>query len=126
MKRFDQYMQHFADLDGWFQTPAIAIWDSLLSYQQEQRITGNLLEIGVWKGSLLPWPRFTAKVRTLVSLWMLYLWTRLRRASVRSCLQPLAIISRNNRSFSLGIPSSPRVRGLFAGFTWTANTVRSR
>ena len=50
MKRFDQYMQHFADLDGWFQTPAIAIWDSLLSYQQEQRITGNLLEIGVWKG----------------------------------------------------------------------------
>jgi hypothetical protein len=50
MKRFDQYMQHFADLDGWFQTPAIAIWDSFLSYQQEQKVTGNLLEIGVWKG----------------------------------------------------------------------------
>ena len=39
MKRFDQYMQHFADLDGWFQTPAIAIWDSFLSYQQEQKVT---------------------------------------------------------------------------------------
>jgi hypothetical protein len=50
MKRFDEYMKHFSDVDGWFQTPAIAIWDSLLSYQQEQRISGNLLEIGVWKG----------------------------------------------------------------------------
>ncbi len=50
MKRFDQYMQHFSDVEGWFQAPAIAIWDSFLSYQQEQKISGNLLEIGVWKG----------------------------------------------------------------------------
>src|SRR5580704_13176347 len=50
MKCFDEYMKHFSNVDGWFQTPAIAIWDSLLSYQQEQRISGNLLEIGVWKG----------------------------------------------------------------------------
>jgi len=50
MKRFDDYMKHFSDVEGWFQTPAIAIWDSLLSYQQEQGISGNLIEIGVWKG----------------------------------------------------------------------------
>lgn len=50
MTRFDEYMQHFADVEGWFQTPAVAIWDSLLGYQQTQRISGNLLEIGVWKG----------------------------------------------------------------------------
>ena len=50
MKRFDEYMKHFSDVEGWFQTPAIAIWDSLLSYQQERNISGNLLEIGVWKG----------------------------------------------------------------------------
>ena len=50
MNRFDDYMKHFSNLEGWFQTPAIAIWDSLLSYQLQQHITGNLLEIGVWKG----------------------------------------------------------------------------
>jgi hypothetical protein len=50
MKCFDEYMKHFSDIEGWFQTPAIAIWDSLLSYQQERQISGNLLEIGVWKG----------------------------------------------------------------------------
>jgi hypothetical protein len=50
MKRFDDYMKHFSEVDGWFQTPAIAIWDTLLSYQQEHGISGNLLEIGVWKG----------------------------------------------------------------------------
>ena len=50
MKHFDEYMKHFSEVEGWFQTPAIAIWDSLLSYQEEQRISGNMIEIGVWKG----------------------------------------------------------------------------
>ena len=31
MKRFDDYMKHFSEVDGWFQTQAIAIWDTLLS-----------------------------------------------------------------------------------------------
>ena len=50
MKRFDEYMKHFSEVEGWFQTPAIAIWDSLLSYQEGQRISGNMIEIVVWKG----------------------------------------------------------------------------
>jgi hypothetical protein len=50
MKHFDEYMKHFSGIDGWFQTPAVAIWDSLLNYQAEKQISGNLLEIGVWKG----------------------------------------------------------------------------
>jgi hypothetical protein len=50
MNHFDRYMQHFSEVEGWFQTPAIAIWDSLLSYQHERKISGNMLEIGVWKG----------------------------------------------------------------------------
>jgi len=31
MKRFDEYMKHFSNVDGWFQKPAIAILESLLS-----------------------------------------------------------------------------------------------
>lgn len=50
MRKFEDYTKHFSDLQGWFQPPAIAIWDALLDYQEKQGIVGNLLEIGVWKG----------------------------------------------------------------------------
>ena len=67
MKRFDEYLQHFSDVDGWFQTPAIAIWDSLLSYQQEHRISGKSAKIGAGRETRnLPLPRCTAKAMTPV------------------------------------------------------------
>lgn len=50
MRKFDDYMKSYSHLEGWFQLPAIAIWDALLDFQQQQQIVGNILEIGVWKG----------------------------------------------------------------------------
>jgi predicted O-methyltransferase YrrM len=50
VRQFEKYMEHFSDLPGWFDSPAIAIWDVLLTCQTQRGLTGNLLEIGVWKG----------------------------------------------------------------------------
>jgi len=50
MRKFDDYMKYYSNLQGWFQLPAIATWDALLNYQDQDHITGNLMEIGVWKG----------------------------------------------------------------------------
>lgn len=44
------YMAASATLPGWFYQRSMAIWDCLLSFQQEQSLRGNLLEIGVWRG----------------------------------------------------------------------------
>jgi hypothetical protein len=48
--RLDQFRRSFADVPGWFQMPAICIWDSLLTLQSRSKVRGNLLEIGVWMG----------------------------------------------------------------------------
>ncbi|MFN4142964.1 class I SAM-dependent methyltransferase [Aestuariivirga sp.] len=37
-------------VEGWFTDEAAAIWDCLLTYQRSAGVSGNLLEIGVWKG----------------------------------------------------------------------------
>ena len=50
MNFFGQYMKHFSHIEGWFQVPAIVTWDCLLDYQEGEKIAGNLLELGVWKG----------------------------------------------------------------------------
>ena len=50
MQRFTLYQEHFVDTPGWFEEPAAAIWDILLTVQTERGIKGDLMEIGVWKG----------------------------------------------------------------------------
>jgi predicted O-methyltransferase YrrM len=47
---FQRYLDRYADTPGWFWKDAIAVWDSLLCFQKKAGITGNFLEIGVWKG----------------------------------------------------------------------------
>jgi hypothetical protein len=126
MKRFDDYMKHFSDVEGWFQTSAIAIWDSLLSYQQEQGFSGNLLEIGVGRESPLPWQRCTARVTMPAFLLMPCRWRKRKHASAKSRLESLATICRSNRNFSPAILSFLRAPAHFAGFTWTENTAGSR
>lgn len=37
-------------IHGWCLPEALAAWDALLSFQESLSITGNFLEIGVWKG----------------------------------------------------------------------------
>lgn len=50
MRRFEDYMRSFTNVAGWFPTPAAAIWDCLLDFQEISGINGNLMEIGVLKG----------------------------------------------------------------------------
>ena len=50
MRRFEDYMRSFSDVEGWFPVPAAAIWDCLLDFQETSGFNGNLMEIGVWKG----------------------------------------------------------------------------
>lgn len=46
----DIYRKQFDGVPGWFRLPAIALWDSLLTFQSTNGVRGNFLEIGVWKG----------------------------------------------------------------------------
>ncbi len=46
----DAYRRIAGGIEGWFFDGAIAVWDSLLAWQQRRRIGGNLLEIGVHHG----------------------------------------------------------------------------
>jgi hypothetical protein len=52
MNHFDRYMQHFSEVEGWFQTPAIASGDSLLSYQHERKISATCLRSACGKENL--------------------------------------------------------------------------
>ena len=50
MRQFEKYMEHFSEVPGWFEEPAIALWDSLLTFQKQHQRKGHFMEIGVWKG----------------------------------------------------------------------------
>lgn len=47
---FQKYQDVSQSVEGWFASEAAATWDCLLAYQQASKVTGNLLEIGVWNG----------------------------------------------------------------------------
>lgn len=47
---FETYIEASRSVDGWFLDEAAAAWDCLLQFQLSARMTGNLLEIGVWNG----------------------------------------------------------------------------
>lgn len=57
---FEQYIQLFSDAPGWFDRGSSALWDCLLTAQEQYLVKsfpqwmdggrGHLLEIGVWKG----------------------------------------------------------------------------
>ncbi|MFO1130902.1 MAG: class I SAM-dependent methyltransferase [Hyphomicrobiales bacterium] len=48
--QFQKYLAASKAVDGWFLDEAAATWDCLLEFQQSAKMTGNLLEIGVWDG----------------------------------------------------------------------------
>lgn len=48
--RFQAFQSISGSLEGWFYDGAIALWDSLLSFQASNQIHGHMCEIGVWKG----------------------------------------------------------------------------
>jgi len=50
MNRFDEYKRLFGNVDGWFDDVAACVFDCLLDYQEEEKISGDFLEIGIWKG----------------------------------------------------------------------------
>jgi hypothetical protein len=50
MRYFERYMENFSEVQGWFEEPAIALWDCLLSLQEQTVKSGDLVEIGIWKG----------------------------------------------------------------------------
>jgi hypothetical protein len=50
VQKFDEYNRYFLDTPGWFDPNAIATWDALLDFQEQQGIEGNFLEIGVFQG----------------------------------------------------------------------------
>lgn len=47
---FQRYLAASKAVDGWFFDEAAATWDCLLEFQLSAKMTGNLLEIGVWDG----------------------------------------------------------------------------
>lgn len=48
--RFADHLELHHKIEGWFLVEAAALWDSLLSFQEDNGVSGHLLEIGVWKG----------------------------------------------------------------------------
>lgn len=46
----DRYKRDFSDVDGFFMPLAMATWDFLFSTQARLRVTGGMLEIGVFQG----------------------------------------------------------------------------
>jgi hypothetical protein len=124
MKRFDDYMKPFSEVDVGFQTPAIAIWDSLLSCQQEHGLSGNLREIGVWKG----------KSAALAALYcqgddacVFVDAMPLDEAKARiSQVTPAGITCHSLQEQSQFLARHPFISQgtrAFRGFTWMANTV---
>jgi len=47
---FGAYRRIAGGIEGWFGDGAMAVWDSLLAFQRRERISGNMLEIGVHHG----------------------------------------------------------------------------
>ncbi len=47
---FAKYLHLSQNIEGWFNKPSAAIWDTLLGFQEKSGIKGNLGEIGVWEG----------------------------------------------------------------------------
>ncbi len=45
-----RYLAEYSAVDGWFSPESAAIWDCLLSHQTQTQMSGNFLEIGVWRG----------------------------------------------------------------------------
>ena len=66
--KLDTYRRFAGDLEGWFGEGAIALWDALLSFQDQQSIRGHLLEIGVWKGKSAALMALHAKAGTKLIL----------------------------------------------------------
>lgn len=48
--QFERYQQNFATVEGFFRPEAQAAWDFFLSAQNAMNVTGDFVEIGVWKG----------------------------------------------------------------------------
>lgn len=49
-RRFKDFKALTAGVEGWFTDIAASVSDCLLSFQREQGISGNALEIGAWHG----------------------------------------------------------------------------
>ncbi len=47
---FERYQAEFNDIPGFFQLDSMVLWDFFLGAQARQGISGDLLEIGVYKG----------------------------------------------------------------------------
>jgi Methyltransferase domain len=48
--KFRRYLEILPTIEGWFSHEAACIWWTLLDHQTATGITGDLLEIGVWRG----------------------------------------------------------------------------
>lgn len=50
LTRFAEHLDLHHRIEGWFSVESAAAWDAMLSWQRRNGVSGNLLEIGVWKG----------------------------------------------------------------------------
>jgi hypothetical protein len=48
--QLQRYEQEFGDVEGFFVPESQAAWDFLLTCQNDMRVPGSFVEIGVWKG----------------------------------------------------------------------------
>lgn len=48
--KFQYYQENFENIEGFFIKEAQGIWDFFLSIQQQMNVSGDLIEIGVYKG----------------------------------------------------------------------------
>ena len=49
-ERLQRFARDHDDVDGWFATPDLLVWDAFLEFQEREGIAGPMLEIGVFKG----------------------------------------------------------------------------
>ena len=50
MHKHEEFTRLFSDTPGWFDPHAVATWDALLTFQEQCGLTGDFLEVGVYKG----------------------------------------------------------------------------
>lgn len=50
MSIYKRYKELTHEIEGWFSTESIGIWDSFLEFQKKSQLQGNIGEIGVWHG----------------------------------------------------------------------------
>ena len=109
-----RYRQEFSELPGWFLWEAQVAWDCLLCFQDKQKIRGNMLEIGVWRGKSAALSTLHASQDETCAY--------IDRMMLAEFKNAIGLIRRSNNLFlemsSESLPGMPEVMQMGSTFRW--------